>query len=184
MYCAARRRCRSASCSCRRASSFSFSASSSIFWSACCCCGPLGGLVLVGHLVHLELEQVGQVLGHLAAARRRHRRRPAAALRADLQSRTPLPPAAGTAAPSARAAARRPGSPPAACLRPVFISATACGSSSAIFLNAGSCCTSRLFIRVTRPVDLLAQLRLRQRDHRRCSRAACRPPSSCDRAGC
>ena len=28
--------------------------------------GALRGLVLVGHLVHLELEQVGQILGHLA----------------------------------------------------------------------------------------------------------------------
>jgi hypothetical protein len=32
-----------------------------------------------------------------------------------------------------------------------FISAAACGSSSAIFLNDGSCSTRRLFIRVTRP---------------------------------
>ena len=110
----------------------------------------LRGLVLVGHLVHLELEQVGQILGHLAL--------PAAAtaaallaLHADLglvlllRLLEDLQRLLLEGDRAVRARLLQLG------LRPIFISVTACGRSSATFLNAGSCCTSRLFIRVTRP---------------------------------
>ena len=109
----------------------------------------LARLVLVRHLVELQLEQVGEILRHLA-----------------LPPPPPPPPCwrcictcvsysssafwrncsafcSGASAPSGLTACSLASA--------FFISATACGSSSATFLNAGSCWTSRLFIRVSSP---------------------------------
>ena len=115
------RRCRSASCCCRRASSFSFSASSSTCWSLALLLGALLHLVLVRQLVELELEQVGQVLGHLALLAAAATA--AAALLRRPASRTPARRPAGASARAARATALP--SPSAPCRSPsaVFISA-------------------------------------------------------------
>ena len=111
--------------------------------------GALRRLVLVRHAIELELEQIGQIL--------RHRALPAAtaatatALHADLQLVLLLSLLQEPEAPSAPA--RAPPADPGRAASPsaAVICVTACGSSSAIFLNAGSCSINRLFIRVSRP---------------------------------
>ena len=69
--------------------------------------GALRGLVLVGHLVELELEQVGEVVRR-SNPRRRLRRHPAGGWSAP-ESRTLLRPSADAAAPAAPAATRSSG---------------------------------------------------------------------------
>ncbi len=105
--------------------------------------GALLHLVLVGELVHLQLEEIGEILRHLLA-RRRHRRR----RRAACETWTSYSCSASCSSFSARCSGE---SASLACWpfrfdSAVFISAAAFGSASAIVLNAGSTASSRLFI--------------------------------------
>ena len=124
----------------------------------------LARLVLIRHLVELHLEQVGEILRHRAAAPAS-----AAALLA-LHLHLHLVFFFGLLEELQRLLLGRRARPPGltACSfdSAFFISATACGRSSATFLNAGSCCDEPAVHPRDQPVDLIAQPRLRQRDHR------------------
>ena len=151
--------------------------SSSTCWSLLLL-GALLHLVLVGQLVELELEQVGEILGHLALAAAAAAAAAAALLRP--ASRTPARPPAAASARAARARARPSG---------FGLCSFAFGrlhlrgrlrQRSAIVLNAGSCCDEPA-VHPLSSFDLLAQLGLRQREERPCSRGTCRRSSSCGR---
>ena len=141
------------------------------------------GLVLVRHLVHFHLEQVGEIV--------RDRSRAAAAtaaagLAAGLHLQLEL--FFGLLQELQRACSRAAARRPELCACSFFSAAVICsaafGSSSAIFLNDGSDTTRRLFMRSTRPFDLIAQLALRQRQHHHALAELRRGRRSCDRAGC
>ena len=121
--------------------------------------GALLHLMLVRELVELELEEIGEVLGHrvlaaAAAAAALLLRRPAARTRCSASCSSFSARCSGDSASSAFIAFRSASA--------AFISSAAFGSASAILLNAGSTDAEPRLQLADELLDLLAQLRLRE----------------------
>ncbi len=157
---------RSFSCCSRLESCFSFSAVSSTWLSACCCWrAAIDRLVLIAKLVRVELEQVGEILGVRLLVARRHRRRcwprviwyslNAASARCRCWS-------ARCSGGSASTELRARSFSSATC-----ISFAACGSSSAMMLNAVSIAVMlRSIMRRDERLDRFAHAPLREVERR------------------